>query len=175
MIVVAAAIVGTASMLAFPGGAGLFGAVFGWILLALLVLDVEHFWLPDRLTLPLMLTGLLGGIWFEPALADRAIGAAAGFVSLAGVAHGYRALTGRVGLGGGDPRLFAGIGAWLGWVALPFVLLLAASLGLLLVARDRVSGRPVTRHTRVPLGALLAASAWLLWLTGFPGIWGRGI
>lgn len=172
---VAAAIVGAGSMLAWPGGAGLFGAAFGWTLLALLVLDVEHFWLPDRLTLPLVVTGLLGGIWFEPGLADRAIGATAGFVSLAGVAHGYRALTGRVGLGGGDPRLFAGIGAWLGWVALPFVLLLAASLGLVLVLRDRLSGHPVTRHTRVPLGALLAASAWLVWLTGFPGIWGRGI
>jgi leader peptidase (prepilin peptidase)/N-methyltransferase len=149
-----------------PGAYGVAGAVFGWWLLALLVLDVEHMWLPDRLTLPLGLAGMAAGWWLSMPLVDSLIGAAAGWASLAGLAAGYKALTGRTGIGGGDPKLFAAIGAWLGWFALPFVLVLAATLGLLLVLYDRLSGRPVTRYSRVPLGALLAAAAWPLWLAG---------
>jgi leader peptidase (prepilin peptidase)/N-methyltransferase len=163
-IVGAAIAVGVISLMVRPGPEGLAGAVFGWILLALLVLDVEHFWLPDRLTYPLAVIGLVVGIWLPPAFMDRAIGCIAGFTSLAGIAHGYRAITGRIGLGGGDPRLFAGIGAWLGWFALPFVLLLAAGLGLVLVAYDYLSGRRIHRYSRIPLGALLAAAAWSFWL-----------
>ncbi|NJC07129.1 prepilin peptidase [Polymorphobacter fuscus] len=143
------------------------------MLLALLVLDVEYFWLPDRLTVPLAAMGLAAGIWLPPSVPDRLIGAAAGFASLAGIAYAYRVMTGRVGLGGGDPRLFAAIGAWLGWVALPFVLLLAASFGLALVAYDRLRGRAITRHSRIPLGALLAAAAWLLWVPGPFSVWER--
>ena len=161
-----AGVIGGVSLWAWPGAAGLSGAVFGWGLLTLLVLDAEHFWLPDRLTLPLAALGLALGVWLPPALADRAIGAVAGFASLAAIAAGYKAVTGRTGLGGGDPKLFAAIGAWLGWFALPFVLLLAAVLGFALIAHDRLSGRLVTRHSRVPLGALLAAAAWGLWLAG---------
>ena len=165
-IVGVAAAIGAASLWAWPGATGATGAVFGWILLALLVLDVEHFWLPDRLTLPLAVAGLIVGHWLPPDPIDRVWGCLAGFLSLTLVAWGYRSATGREGLGGGDPRLLAGIGAWLGWFALPFVLLLAAILGLALVGYDRLSGRMVTRHSRVPLGALLAAAAWGLWLAG---------
>ncbi len=146
--------------------AGLMSAVFGWVLLTLLVLDSEHFWLPDALTLPLAAAGLALGWWLTPSLQDRAIGAIAGFVSLWGIGRVYRAISGRNGMGGGDPKLFAAIGAWLGWLALPFVLLLAAMLGLALVGYDRASGRPVMRHSRVPLGALLAAAAWPFSLVG---------
>jgi leader peptidase (prepilin peptidase)/N-methyltransferase len=163
-IIGAGVAVGVVSVLVQPGPEGLAGAVFGWLLLALLVLDVEHFWLPDRLTFPLAAIGLLGGLWLPPAFVDRVIGCVAGFVGLAGIAFGYRAITGRTGLGGGDPRLFAGIGAWLGWFALPFVLLMASVLGLALVLYDRLSGRLVHRHSRIPLGALLAAAAWCFWL-----------
>lgn len=163
-IEIAAAGVGIASMALHPDSYGVAGTVFGWALLALLVLDVEHMWLPDRLTVPLGLTGLLVGYWLGLPLTDLLIGAAAGWASLAGIAAGYKALTGRTGLGGGDPKLFAAIGAWLGWLPLPFVLLLAATLGLALVGYDRVSGVTVTRHSRVPLGALLAAAAWPMWL-----------
>ena len=168
-----AGVIGGVSLWTAPGLAGAAGAVFGWLLLALLVLDVEHFWLPNRLTLPLAALGLVAGIWLPPALADRIIGGVAGFASLTIIAAAYKALTGRIGLGGGDPRLLGAIGAWLGWIALPFVLLLAAVLGLALVGYDRFSGQIVTRHSRVPLGALLAAAAWGLWLAGPLTAWQR--
>lgn len=165
-IELAAAGIGAAALALNPGAYGAAGAVFGWWLLTLLVLDVEHMWLPDRLTLPLGLAGLAVAAMLGQPIVDHLIGAAAGFVALAGIAAAYQLLTGRTGMGGGDPKLLAAIGAWLGWVALPFVLVFAALLGLLLVGYDRLSGRPVTRHSRVPLGALLAAAAFPLWLAG---------
>ena len=165
-IEIAAGGVGAAALAMHPGAYGVAGAVFGWALLALLVLDVEHMWLPDRLTLPLALGGLAATYALSMPLLDSLIGVAAGWASLAGIAKGYKALTGRTGIGGGDPKLFGAIGAWLGWFPLPFVLVFAAVLGLLLVLYDRLSGRPVTRYSRVPLGALLAAAAWPLWLAG---------
>jgi leader peptidase (prepilin peptidase)/N-methyltransferase len=171
-IELAAGGIGALSLGLYPDTAGAAGALFGWALLALAILDVEHFWLPDRLTLPLAGFGLAAGFWLAPGLADRAIGAAIGFATLALVAALYRSATGREGMGGGDPRLMGAIGAWLGWAALPFVLLLAASLGLALAGIDRMRGRPVDRTTPLPLGALLAVTAWPLWLAGLPGLLG---
>ncbi len=158
--------IGALSLGLHPGLAGLAGAIFGWALLALAILDVEHFWLPDRLTLPLAASGLASAYWIEPSPVDHFIGAVAGFAVLWLIAKGYEVAAGRTGMGGGDPKLFGAIGAWLGWMALPFVLLLATTLGLCLAAIDRLRGRDVTRATPLPLGALLAVVAWPLWLSG---------
>jgi leader peptidase (prepilin peptidase)/N-methyltransferase len=163
-IELAAGGIGALALAVHPGSVGLCGALFGWGLLALAVLDAEHQWLPDRITLPLLALGLVAGLWLAPPLADRAIGAVIGFASLALIGGGYQRVTGRVGMGGGDPKLFAAIGAWLGWFPLAFVLLLAALLGLVLALADRLRGRPVGRHSRVAFGALLAVAAWPLWL-----------
>lgn len=167
-IELAAGGIGGASLGAQPGLAGLVVAGFGWLLLTLAILDAEHFWLPDRLTLGLGLAGLALGFWLAPALDARLIGAGAGYLSLAGIAAAYRWRTGRDGLGGGDPKLLAGIGAWLGWQALPMVVLAAAVLGLLLAGVDRLRGGSVTGQTRLPLGALLAATAWPLAVAAWP-------
>ena len=163
-IELAAGGIGALALGVHPGLVGAGGALFGWGLLALAVLDAEHHWLPDRITLPLLALGLAAGVWLEPGLAERVIGAVIGFSSLTLVGGGYKLATGRIGLGGGDPKLFAAIGAWLGWVPLAFVLLLAALLGLLLVLGDRLRGRTVGRHSRVAFGALLAVAAWPIWL-----------
>lgn len=165
-IELAAGTIGALSMLAAPGLDGALGACFGWALLALAVLDSEHFWLPDVIVLPLLIVGLAAALAGPPLLIDRLIGAAAGFAVLTALAAAYRHSTGRTGLGGGDPKLLAAIGAWLGWQALPLVVLLAALLGLMLVGVDHLRGREVTRHSRVPLGTMLAAAAWPLWLAG---------
>ncbi|WP_136163639.1 prepilin peptidase [Sphingomonas flavalba] len=144
---------------------GAAGALFGWMLLTLAVLDLDHLWLPDRLTLPLAALGLGAGlIGIAPPLADRVAGLVVGFGSLWVVAEGYRLLRGRVGLGGGDPKLFGAIGAWLGWALLPWVLLAASVGGLAAVAVMAALGKRPGRATRLPFGTLLAAAAFALWL-----------
>jgi leader peptidase (prepilin peptidase)/N-methyltransferase len=168
LIELACGFVGALALALHPDATGLAGAAFGWALVALVALDSEHFWLPDAVTLPLLGAGLAVGLVLPPTLADRLLGAAGGYASLALVAAVYRALRGRTGLGGGDPKLFAAIGAWLGWQALPFVLLLASVAGLVAIALRALRGERLSPTTRVPLGALLGVAAWPLWLL-FPG------
>jgi leader peptidase (prepilin peptidase)/N-methyltransferase len=158
--------IGVIAGLAAPGIEGVAGAVFGWLLLALAALDLAAFWLPDILTGALAATGLIAGLWLEPTMAERIIGGAGGFLGLWLVAAGYRVLRGRDGLGGGDPKLFGGIGLWLGWQALPMVLLVASLAGLAGVFALRLGGRAMGMQDRVPLGVALAASAWAVWLIG---------
>jgi len=161
----AAAGIGLVAALAHPLPLALATAGFGWWLLILAALDVEHHWLPDALTLPLVPLGLavaLAGL--GPPLADRAIGLVAGWAVLAAIALAYRHWRGREGLGGGDPKLLAAIGAWLGWNLLPLVLLGAGLLGLVAALALRARGEPVGATTRLPLGALLALCAWPAWL-----------
>lgn len=168
-IELAAGGIGALSLLAHPDPGGLAGALFGWALLLLALLDAEHLWLPDRVTLPLIALGLTAGfVDAPPTLAERAIGAAAGFLSLAAIAWGYRAVRKRTGLGGGDPKLFAAIGAWLGWTMLPFVLLAASLIGFAALASAGLRGERADARTELPLGAFLAIAAWPIWLAREP-------
>lgn len=167
LIETAAVALGVWAALAQPGWTGLAGAVFAWQLLLIAVIDAEHFWLPDALTLLLIGTGLVAAALIEPhLLADRAIGAVAGFASLWLIAEAYRRLRGREGLGGGDPRLFAGIGAWVGWAALPTVLVWACLAGLSLALVSAARARRLDMAQRLPFGTFLAIGAWLAWLFG---------
>lgn len=160
-----AALIGLTAIAAHPLPAAIFTALFGWWLFLLAALDVEHHWLPDRLTLPLIPAGLaVGWIGIGPPLEPRLIGAIAGFASLALIAWAYRQLRGREGLGGGDPKLFAAIGAWLGWAQLPFVLLGAGLIGLGAILVMRLRGAKVAATDRLPLGTLMALAAWPIWL-----------
>jgi len=157
--------IGAIAGLVVPGPAGLAGAVFGWLLLALAALDIAEFWLPDPLTLALALAGVVAGLaGVEPVLVDRLIGGSAGFAALWLVGFFYEWVRGRQGLGGGDPKLFGAIGLWLGWRMLPAVLLLAALTGLALVLLGMVRGKPAKLDDRVPFGALLAIAAYPAWL-----------
>jgi leader peptidase (prepilin peptidase)/N-methyltransferase len=160
-IELAAAAVGAVLLTRYPSAAGLWFALAGWWLLTLLILDVEHHWLPDLLTMPfLLLALLLPGL----PLATRLWGAALGFAGLWLVALAYRRVRGRDGLGGGDPKLMAGLGALFGPIVLPFLLTAAAALGLALAGWDALRGRGVSATTRLPFGALLAGVALvLLW------------
>jgi len=142
-------------------------ALLGWQLLLIAIIDGEHFWLPDRLTLPLLATGLTAAALLDvPTLRDSLIGAAVGFAALWSLARAYRRLRGREGLGGGDPFLFAAIGAWTGWLGLPTVLIWASAAGLSLVAAQRLTGRGVSGGDRLPFGVFLAIGAWMTWLLG---------
>lgn len=156
-----AAVIGAAAFGLAPGLAGAGWAVFGWLLLTLAALDLRHLWLPDRLTAPLAALGLaFGGITTGAWPLDRLIGAVAGFASLWAIGAAYRRVRGQDGLGLGDAKLLGAIGAWLGWLALPFVLLAASVLGLIAAA---LSGG-LLRDRAVPFGAALAAGALPGWL-----------
>lgn len=165
-----AAFLGLVAGLAHPLPLAAATAAFGWWLLVTAALDAERHWLPDALTLPLIPLGLAAG-WagLGPPLTDRLIGAAAGGLGLLAVAWLYERLRGREGLGGGDPKLLAALGAWLGWAQLPFVLLGAGLAGLAAVAAMRLRGEEVGAATPLPLGALMALAGWPLWLVAaFP-------
>lgn len=148
-----------------PDAAGLTAMLVGWLLVALFALDVREFWLPDVLTAALgMVAALSSWVVDPPGIVDRVIGGVGAFASLWLIAALYRLLRGCDGLGGGDPKLFAAIGLWLGWQPLPFVLLGASGVGLVAVLAMVMSGRSVTGSTRVPFGALLAVAAFPVWM-----------
>ncbi len=148
--------------------------VFSGYLVALTGIDVDRQLLPDVLTLPLLWIGLLASLWHAEGMAlpvaprDALIGAAAGYLTLWTVFQLFKLITGKEGMGYGDFKLFAAIGAWLGWQMLPLVLLLAAVVGtivgiVLIVARRHGRGVPI------PFGPYLAGAAWIALLWG-PGI-----
>ena len=160
-----AAMIGLVALLAHSFPLAAISALLGLWLLLIAALDLQHQWLPDRLTLPLIPLGLVAA-WagYGPPLEERAIGAVLGWTTLAVIAWSYRRLRGREGMGGGDPKLMAALGAWLGALQLPYLLLGAGLLGLISVLLMRMRGDPVTATTRLPLGTLLALTAWPVWL-----------
>ena len=146
-------------------------AVLGWQLLLIAVIDAENFWLPDLLTLPLIATGLIaGGIAAQGWPWPQLIGAALGFGLLWLLAWLYKQVRHRDGLGGGDPILFAGAGAWVGWMGLPTVLLWACAVGFSIVATLLITRRAVSGTDRLPFGTFLAVGIWLTWLYGPLGL-----
>jgi leader peptidase (prepilin peptidase)/N-methyltransferase len=149
---------GAAFALWTPAQAAAF-ALLGWLLLPLAWIDARHYWLPDPLVMALALGGLaLGGQVSGASMVDRLAGAIGGGLSLALVAWLYRVARGREGLGGGDPKLFAALGCWLGWALLPPLLLIASALGLGWAAMLHARGTPLSATARLPLGTLLAAA-----------------
>jgi leader peptidase (prepilin peptidase) / N-methyltransferase len=142
-------------------------AALGWTLLALAVIDWRHELLPDALTLPLIPAGLAVAYAIDPdRVLPHAIGAAAGFLAFAALALAYERLRGREGLGLGDAKLLAAAGAWLGWAALPSVVVVGAVSGLLLALLQAARGRRLEAGSRLPFGPHLALGFWLVWLYG---------
>ncbi|MDH0346977.1 prepilin peptidase [Aeromonas dhakensis] len=151
----------------FPPGWGLLAALLlTWVLVALTFIDLDKMLLPDQLTLPLLWGGLLfnltGG--FVP-LADAVIGAMAGYLVLWSLYWAFKLLTGKEGMGYGDFKLLAALGAWLGWQALPIVLLLSSLVGAiigisLILLRNHHQGKPI------PFGPYLAIAGWIALLWG---------
>ncbi len=156
----ASALIGGLALAILPGTAGWLWALFGWLLLPLALLDARHFWLPDQLSAVLAVAGLLlAGPMLGTALTDRWIGALAGGLLLALLAWAYRRARGTDGMGGGDPKLVAAIGCWLGWQALPLMLLLASLCGIAwALAGQRKRDRPLGQRP-VPFGAFACAAA----------------
>lgn len=147
-------------------------AALGWQLLLIALVDGEHFWLPDALTWPLAASGVLaaGALHGWSGAGWSVFSLVVGFGVLWGVAWLYRRVRGRDGLGGGDPFLFAGAGAWVGWIGLPSVLLWACAAGLSVVFAQLVVRRRVSGGDRLPFGVFLAIGIWLTWLYGPLGL-----
>jgi leader peptidase (prepilin peptidase) / N-methyltransferase len=135
-------------------------------LIALSEFDRRTFRLPDAITVPLALCGVLAAAVMGKGWIWHLVSAALGLALILLVDLGYRAWRGRPGIGLGDGKLLAASGAWLGAEALPTVLLWAcvSALGALLLMH--VSGRQVGARTAVPFGSFLAFGTWLVWCLG---------
>ena len=147
--------------------------VFTWTLIALAVIDIDHQLLPDSMTLPLLWLGLLLSLWHDTAGGtvlfqtprEAIIGAAAGYLSLWSVYHLFRLATGKEGMGYGDFKLLAALGAWLGWQMLPLIILLSAAVGAVVGIALMVFTRR-GRDVPIPFGPYLAAAGWIALMYG---------
>jgi leader peptidase (prepilin peptidase)/N-methyltransferase len=150
------------------GVAGLATLVFAWMLIAMTMIDADTQLLPDDLTLPLLWLGLLVNLngTFVP-LEEAVIGAAAGYLTLWGVYWLFKLATGKEGMGYGDFKLLAALGAWLGWKMLPVIILLSSVVGALVGIALIVFARH-GRDKPIPFGPYLAAAGMLALLYGKP-------
>ncbi len=142
------------------------GLLFTWVLVALTGIDANHQLLPDNLTLPLLWLGLLLNIsaTFTP-LVDAVVGAAAGYLVLWSVFWAFKLITGKEGMGHGDFKLLAALGAWLGWQQLPMIILLSSAVGALIgLAAILLYGR--NRQTQIAFGPYLAIAGWIALVAG---------
>jgi leader peptidase (prepilin peptidase)/N-methyltransferase len=159
------------------GWPALAALVLTWFLIALTFIDVDTQLLPDDLTLPLLWLGLLASLWAPLASGvgvhppvpqeprDAIIGALAGYLSLWSVYYLFRLLTGKEGMGYGDFKLFAALGAWLGWKMLLPIILFAAVVGAV-VGITIMLVRGQSRSIPIAFGPFLAAAGWLMLMFG---------
>ncbi|UTY56253.1 A24 family peptidase [Massilia sp. erpn] len=150
------------------GFMGLATLVFAWMLIAMTFIDADTQLLPDDLTYPLLWAGLLVNLngTFVP-LRDAVIGAAAGYLALWSIYWLFKLATGKEGMGYGDFKLLAALGAWLGWAMLPSIILLSSVVGavagicLIVFARHG-------RNNPIPFGPYLAAAGMIALIFGAP-------
>ena len=139
---------------------------FTWALIALFLIDFDHQILPDSITLPLLWTGLLLSLFNLFVDSHNSIvGAIAGYLALWTIFHAFKLLTGKEGMGYGDFKLLAAIGAWVGWQSLPVVILFSSVVGAaigisLMLFKGRDHSQPM------PFGPFLAAAGWMTLLWG---------
>jgi leader peptidase (prepilin peptidase)/N-methyltransferase len=158
------------SLCAFPPPIATVSCLLGWTMLAIAAIDARYYIIPDVLSLPAIPAGLLAsGVlsdWSPGGLVnlDNVIGAAAGAAGLWLVRALYASVRNREGLGLGDVKLASVGGAWTGWQDLPLLLLMASVLALGLIIAETILRRSTMRATtKVPFGAFLAPSIWIIW------------
>ena len=140
--------------------------LFTWCLISLTMIDADHKLLPDQLTLPLLWLGLLvNSAGLFTSLFDAVWGAIGGYLILWSVYWLFKLLTGKEGMGYGDFKLLAALGAWMGWQSLLTIILMSSLVGavigsLILFINNR------GRSTTIPFGPYLAAAGWITFLWG---------
>jgi leader peptidase (prepilin peptidase)/N-methyltransferase len=146
---------------------------FTWFLVALTMIDFDTQFLPDQLTYPLLWLGLIASLW-HPAWAEGAapvtprdsiIGAVAGYLSLWSVYWLFKLLTGKEGMGYGDFKLFAALGAWLGWKMLLPIIVFASGVGALFGVVIMIRQRK-GKDTQIAFGPFLAIAGWFALIFG---------
>lgn len=148
------------------GWPALGGLLLTWSLLALTFIDVDHQLLPDNITLPLLWTGIVFNLFGNyTSLSVSVIGAIAGYLSLWLVYHLFKLVTGKEGMGYGDFKLLAALGAWMGWTSLPMIILLSSLVGAV-VGICLIVLRRHQHQIPIPFGPYLAAAGWLAFLWG---------
>ena len=166
ILLLVATFLATLSVMQFgPTGAGIAALLYSVTLVTLGWTDHRTGFLPDILTIALLWAGLLVNLDSGLIdLQDAVLGAVSGYLSLGAVAWLFLRLTARQGMGNGDLKLLAAIGAWLGWQALPLVLLIACALALTVEVPRRISGRRAS-GAQISFGPYLAFSGifYLLW------------
>ena len=137
-----------------------------WALIALSMIDIDHQLLPDAITLPFLWLGLLLSLFpVFAGIRESLIGAIAGYLSLWTVYQLFKLVTGKEGMGYGDFKLLALLGAWMGWQALPMIVLLSSAVGAVLGgAMILIQGRD--RAQPIPFGPYLAIAGWIALLWG---------
>lgn len=153
-----------------PSLPALAGLVFTWTLIAAAGIDFRTQLLPDQLTLPLLWLGMLLALlpmFMNPSAAI--VGAAIGYLSLWSVYWAFKLLTGKEGMGYGDFKLLAALGAWLGPMALLPVILLSSLIGAL-VGGSLIALRRHQREIPIPFGPFIAAAGWV-WFVAGDGLW----
>jgi leader peptidase (prepilin peptidase)/N-methyltransferase len=139
---------------------------FTWMMIPLCMIDYDTQLLPDPMTLPLLWAGLLlslGTVFVDSQ--TSIIGAVAGYLSLWSVYHIFRMLTGKEGMGYGDFKLLGAIGAWVGWQALPVVILFSSVVGAV-TGIVLIAAKSHDRGTPIPFGPFLACAGWITLLWG---------
>jgi leader peptidase (prepilin peptidase)/N-methyltransferase len=142
------------------------GVFLTWCLVAMTFIDLDKMLLPDQITLPLLWLGSLlgiGNIYVNSV--DAIIGAAAGYLSLWSVYWLFKLATGKEGMGYGDFKLLAALGAWLGWQYLPIVILLSSFVGAI-IGITYLSLTKKDQQQPIPFGPYLAIAGWITFLYG---------
>lgn len=153
-------------MVYFDASIALLGAMlFTWALITLTMIDIDQQLLPDDITLPLLWLGLILNVNETfVGLEAAVIGAAVGYLSLWSVFWLFKLVTGKDGMGYGDFKLLAALGAWMGWQAIPLIILLSSVVGMV-VGVSLIILQRRGRDTPIPFGPYLAMAGWisLLW------------
>jgi leader peptidase (prepilin peptidase)/N-methyltransferase len=170
LIAALAALILVVSVYAFPPRIAAASCLLGWTMLAIAAIDARDYVIPDVLSLPAIPLGLLAsGALVQPSTGDlvnldNVIGTIAGGASLWLLRALYGSMRNREGLGLGDVKLACAGGAWIGWRDLPLLLLMASVLALgLTIAETLLRRSTIGATTKVPFGAFLAPSIWVIW------------
>ncbi len=171
----------TATLAAFcawhfgPGWEALLAIAFTFVLTAITMIDADTQLIPDSIVLPLLWVGLLMSLFHPMAGADTLfisprdaiVGAAAGYLALWSVFWLFKLATGKDGMGYGDFKLLAALGAWLGWQQLPMIIMLSAVVGAV-INIAMIIGRGKDRNIPIPFGPYLAGAGWITMVWGEP-------